>query len=72
MKIDCEGGEYPIFSKTPISILKKIAAISFEVHFFTPQMNAEYKKLKQLLLSSGFKLIELDNPVHEQGSNPTS
>lgn len=64
MKVDCEGAEYQIFSKTPVDILKKIKSISFEVHFFTTQMKEEYPVLKSTLAKSGFTLIEQANPVH--------
>lgn len=64
MKVDCEGAEYKIFSKVPISTLRKIRSINFEVHFFTPEMITDYEKLKKLLLSADFRLIELSNPVH--------
>jgi hypothetical protein len=63
MKIDCEGAEYQIFMKAPVTVLKKIHTISFEMHFFNDSMKRKYIKLKSLLISAGFELIEQKNPV---------
>lgn len=65
LKIDCEGGEYPILLSSPIS-LAKVNNLSMEVHLFDETMQDNFKKLKRLLKKLGFKIKIEKNPVHEK------
>lgn len=65
MKVDCEGGEYPIFKKASLETLSKVRAIAFEYHLFTPEMKKEFPLLKKKLEQAHFQLIEQNNPVHD-------
>ncbi len=66
LKIDCEGSEYKIIKNTSSIILKKIQYIdiAFEIHLFNKKMGKNYLILKNKLLNSGFRLKEIENPVH--------
>lgn len=65
LKVDCEGGEYQIFKNASKDTLKKTKNIAFEIHFFKKTNRSEYEKLKKKLQSNGFKLKEVENPVHD-------
>lgn len=54
LKVDCEGGEYDIFMRSPTSILKKIRKISMEYHNINEKMNGGI--LKDFLEKCGFKI----------------
>lgn len=63
LKVDCEGCEYQIFADAQDS-LKKIEHIVMEVHLFDKQMVDKFAKLREMLKSNGFSVVEKENPVH--------
>ena len=65
LKIDCEGAEYRIFRNTSPATLAKIRNIAMEAHLFDAKMLKNYSELKQRLTKLNYKIIELDNPVHD-------
>lgn len=64
LKIDCEGAEYPIFSKTTDKTFKKIDFIAMEAHLFDQPMKEAYRKLMDRLKKLGFKVTVFNNDVH--------
>ncbi|MFH0737104.1 MAG: FkbM family methyltransferase [Candidatus Micrarchaeota archaeon] len=54
LKIDCEGSEYEILSRTPLSVFKKIHKISMEYHEFDE--GHDLKTLKAYLESAGYSI----------------
>lgn len=64
LKIDCEGCEYNIFNKSTEYSLSKIKNIAMEIHLFNARMQKNYAALKKNLTANGFKMKEIDNPVH--------
>lgn len=61
LKIDCEGCEYDLITKTPDKILKKFEIISMEYHF-------GYQSLKKRLESIGFD-VQCTKPKHVFGGD---
>jgi FkbM family methyltransferase len=62
LKVDCEGGEYEIFFRTPEETLRKIDRIAMEYHDgCTPHTHTE---LADFLREHGFSVTLRNNPVH--------
>jgi len=55
LKIDCEGGEYPILSETPSEVLRGIRNIVFEYHE-VDGFKSKLKSVTQRLRDEGFSL----------------
>ncbi len=64
LKIDCEGNEYKIFSRSSDHAIKKIRTISGELHLFNDRQKNDEKKLLKRLNKLGFKVDLTNNPVH--------
>lgn len=64
LKIDCEGAEYPIFTKTTDKTFKKIGFMAMEAHLFTSKMQKSYDKLIRRFLKLGYEVKIFNNDVH--------
>jgi FkbM family methyltransferase len=65
LKIDCEGTEYDILLNTPKRILNKIEHIVLEYH--EKLGNGNKYEIKDLLVSTGFKVIVEPHPGDSMG-----
>lgn len=63
-KIDCEGGEYPIFKAAKKTDLTKIKFIAMEAHKFNKTMEKKYFELINFLSQNGFEVKVVPNAVH--------
>lgn len=62
LKIDCEGGEYDIFTKENLSILKEVPKIVMEVHLRSKEHKEKFRNFRDNILSefSDFEVYSLD------------
>lgn len=62
LKINCEGGEYRIFSKKKLDFLKRTNILDIAIHgksqqFLSPKFIAKKYRINSIIVNHGFKLI---------------
>lgn len=65
LKIDCEGGEYKLFSECSNIILSRIEYIAMEAHIYNQTARCKFKALLSYLSNNGFMVQQLLHPTND-------